>query len=1604
MITARRLFTLLLGVIISIGLFAEPISREQARVKAQAYLKKLNASQQLAPVSNRARLAPRRAKATSDDLDLYYVFSRGEGKGFVITSGDDRTMPILGYTDEGDFDYNQLNPNMRHWLDTRESELLELSTRVSESIPVSAPPTHPKIDYMVTTKWNQGWPYNNECPMYFNKGRSVTGCAATAMAQLLYFQRAKSVKETQAEMPSYTGGTADATYGNLHVDGIPAGSPIDWGNMLNEYTSSATAKQQNAVAQLMHYCGVSIYMDYTNNSSGAQPSDVPGALQKYFGYGSKTRIIYQNDYSENGWDNILYNELVAGRPFFLAGYTVNENGELNAGHAFLSDGYDGAGCFHINWGWGGQSDGFYVLTKLNPGSQGIGGSDGGYSTYENAVIYFEPENYGSNAMTFAKANVKKLCVAAWDTGGGEDGAPDGELSYDEAAAVTDLGEVFKGQKITEFNELYYFTGLTSIPDEAFMGCTSLVGIKLPKNVTSIGKRAFAKNAKMKLTLHEGILSIGDSAFAGCKVMANQSLPISLTRIEDNTFENCVAFSTLTIPNTIKYIGTHAFKGCTKLTTVNLKSITPQNITLGDEVFAGIDLSKATLNTEQGLGAYLRSTPQWSDFGTIYEERTLAQGRFASTLETKKPYYLCNVATGMYLTKGEAWGTQAIVEDTDQPMRFEFRNSSTMADGIYYLYSEDTGKDGHILFRTTEDDKLGVGVKACFVDGATSHITDKTSYWRVAKVEGSDNIFTLQIPSGLTDYEASQYLGIMPDHQSNVAAPTYGTYFDIDYTKYNLNCQWMLVPYDETEVARYQAAMQLKNLLAIGKTKRADIELETITYENFNSTTEELQKACRQLRKKMNFINFVDDEVRKISVANYDADGNGEISYTEAADVDEINEYVFSSNTKIKDLSDMQYFTKAAYVSGNSFNGCTNLLRIILPPNIYGIFYQSFWKDTKLEYVEVGNKVTTIGSSAFRNCKKLKEFRISVSDPSTITLADSIFYNTPIASATLYVPYGSKALYEKADVWKNFGTIKEMRAIGTPQYTPLKPGERVYIYNYNTHAYLNAGEAYGTQAVTADSPLIFQIMQNQDMPDSLYYLKSTKGILFRTDNDTKVGKGVKACFVDGKTERITNKTALWSIKPVEGKENVYTIQVPATDASYVEGEYLGTDLSHTTDYNYYYTYGVYYDVTSDDIPAKCEWSFIGLDEIEADEAIFAQSQELKVLLEKANSKGIDVTEEQAVYDDFSSTEQQIDDAISSIKQKLHYITFTDAKAKSISLGRWDNDEDGELSLEEAASVTDISTAFKSATAMKSFEELQYFTSLISIPSEAFYGCTALNNIYLPKNITSIGQKAFYNCSALKYIAIPECNDVIEASTANLPSTFTLYVPADQLEAYSTDAAWSKATHICEYTGIPNVETQSATRIYGRLNPTFTYIVTGAPINGAPTFSTIANEKTPIGQYPIVAGQGSITNDNVILTPGIITITRAPLTISARSYTRNVGEENPEFEFINSMLRNSELIDTVLLVAPTIECDATVDSPAGEYEIRIYGAVTNNYEISYVNGKLTVVDPTGIADVNDEGLRVKVDAYDLSGRKVNVSSATSHLKKGLYIINKRKQVIK
>ena len=169
------------------------------------------------------------------------------------------------------------------------------------------------------------------------------------------------------------------------------------------------------------------------------------------------------------------------------------------------------------------------------------------------------------AIKFADAYVKALCVVNWDTNN------DGELDKDEAAAVTDLGEVFKDNTtITSFNELRYFTALTSIGKLAFSCCSGLTSVTIPNSVESIGEKAFQGCSGLtSVTIPNSVTSIGQFVFFGCSGLKSVAIPNSVTSIGQSAFRNCSGLTSVTIPNSVRSIGQSAFFGCRGLTSVTI---------------------------------------------------------------------------------------------------------------------------------------------------------------------------------------------------------------------------------------------------------------------------------------------------------------------------------------------------------------------------------------------------------------------------------------------------------------------------------------------------------------------------------------------------------------------------------------------------------------------------------------------------------------------------------------------------------------------------------------------------------------------------------------------------------------------------------------------------------------------------------------------------------------------------------------------------------------------------------------------------------------------------------------------------------------------------
>lgn len=366
----KKLFLGLIAVLVSMTLFAAPRTAEEAAAiaaqftNAQPQLSRLHKAPRTAA---NMRLVHKVAKPSSEEPALY-VFNQENNGGFVIVSGDDNAVTILGYSDEGSFNETKIPSNVAWWLDY-------YAERVAAAKPATGVKKAHKaikadaIAPLMSSQWNQGAPYNDLCPIDpADNTRSYTGCVATAAAQIMYYYKwpASGQGERTYTWNSDAGGSGTET-----VDFSEA--TYDWSNMKDKHRTSDSEAQKTAVATLMYHVGVSCKMQYggdASNGSGAYTSDMRTALIQNFRY-KNTATLVENQ-SATQMASVFRTELEAGRPILMGGATSQ-----NEGHEFVCDGIDADGYFHINWGWGGDSDGFFALSALDPDQQGAGGASSG---------------------------------------------------------------------------------------------------------------------------------------------------------------------------------------------------------------------------------------------------------------------------------------------------------------------------------------------------------------------------------------------------------------------------------------------------------------------------------------------------------------------------------------------------------------------------------------------------------------------------------------------------------------------------------------------------------------------------------------------------------------------------------------------------------------------------------------------------------------------------------------------------------------------------------------------------------------------------------------------------------------------------------------------------------------------------------------------------------------------------------------------------------------------------------------------------------------------------------------------------------------------------
>ncbi|MFV0582998.1 MAG: thiol protease/hemagglutinin PrtT [Parabacteroides gordonii] len=390
----RRCTFVFFIALLTMSISAAPIDVKQARSVALSFLKanspQTKASEPaLTLVWSDAGTTTKSAGSVQDAT--FYVFNREDADGFVVVAGDDAVYPILGYGMQQLFEKDSMPSNLRGWFDSYQRQINWIRENKQEaSREVSVAWNQVRQGTMqlksggvslTTVLWDQMTPYNNLCPVV-NSQRTPTGCVATSTSIAMQYHKWPDVGEGSH---SYT----SQTY-NLSLSAT-FDTPYQWDNMPSTYTAGQyTTEQAQNIATLMYDVGVMSDMNYAPGNSGALTLTAAQGLVNYMKYDKSLHVLQRENYQTAEWESIIKGELDDNRPVVYGG----EN-DQNEGHQFIIDGYNDADYYHVNWGWGGLANGYYLLAVLEPEEQGTGGNIGGFSLDQDAIISMKKPVEGS---------------------------------------------------------------------------------------------------------------------------------------------------------------------------------------------------------------------------------------------------------------------------------------------------------------------------------------------------------------------------------------------------------------------------------------------------------------------------------------------------------------------------------------------------------------------------------------------------------------------------------------------------------------------------------------------------------------------------------------------------------------------------------------------------------------------------------------------------------------------------------------------------------------------------------------------------------------------------------------------------------------------------------------------------------------------------------------------------------------------------------------------------------------------------------------------------------------------------------------------------------
>ena len=600
----NKILCSLIIITVPLAVTAQQVSLQTAMETAIQFRQSSDGAN-LAPSRNGQSVTLSYTAQTGNNND-FYVFNYPGNEGFVIVSADTRTIsPILAYSTQGSFNAQNIPDNAAFMLSSYQQQIESLrQNHTGMPSNLTSPNTHDVVvEPLIKTTWNQVAPYNAMCPIDPQYGKQCpAGCGSTVLAQIMNYWKWPEKGHGMHHNPHDT-----TLYVNFDQ------SVYDWDNTLVKYNNNSDSIQLKNIQKIMYDCGIATNMLYRYGGSSTDVISIRNALISYFDYKTTCNLIYYDNLldqenPDSVWISTIKKELTEGRPVPYIGIDNN----TYEGHGFICDGYDDQNYFHMNFGWGGYLDGYYLIPTVTLRDESIS-----YNSQLTIITGVEPdpnEEYNDGQILFTPlGNYHRVILDAIII------PYDNPQSLVIPETVKVNGSSYLVSIINSYAFRYYYsitdiqfpTGLYQLGPASFAQCMNLTSVEIPSSIAYINPAVFygcnnlrnitvnernnyyyspaGSNAIMEIsskrlvqgcnytTLPSDVKIIGENSFYAFDKILSVNLPLSVTEIEDDAYGECSNLTEVYLNANIKAIGYRAFEGCTSLTDVYCYAAEPPQI-------------------------------------------------------------------------------------------------------------------------------------------------------------------------------------------------------------------------------------------------------------------------------------------------------------------------------------------------------------------------------------------------------------------------------------------------------------------------------------------------------------------------------------------------------------------------------------------------------------------------------------------------------------------------------------------------------------------------------------------------------------------------------------------------------------------------------------------------------------------------------------------------------------------------------------------------------------------------------------------------------------------------------------------------------------------